>query len=74
MEKFIKLTPIEHVLARPGMYIGSVAVDTVETWVLEAAECEDVRIVKRPVQYNAGLYKIFDEILVNAADNKQRDP
>ena len=21
-----------------------------------------------------GLYKIFDEILVNAADNKQRDP
>ena len=22
----------------------------------------------------AGLYKIFDEILVNAADNKRRDP
>lgn len=21
-----------------------------------------------------GLYKIFDEIIVNAADNKQRDP
>jgi DNA topoisomerase-2 len=24
-------------------------------------------------QYVPGLYKIFDEILVNAADNKQRD-
>ncbi len=24
--------------------------------------------------YVPGLYKIFDEILVNAADNKQRDP
>ncbi|KAK9070925.1 hypothetical protein SSX86_009493 [Deinandra increscens subsp. villosa] len=30
-------------------------------------------MVKRPVSYVPGLYKIFDEILVNAADNKQRD-
>lgn len=27
----------------------------------------------RNVSYVPGLYKIFDEILVNAADNKQRD-
>ena len=27
----------------------------------------------REVSYVPGLYKIFDEILVNAADNKQRD-
>ena len=27
----------------------------------------------RTVSYVPGLYKIFDEILVNAADNKQRD-
>lgn len=26
------------------------------------------------VTYVPGLYKIFDEILVNAGDNKQRDP
>ena len=31
------------------------------------------RIVQREVTYTPGLYKIFDEILVNAADNKQRD-
>ncbi|RZC69470.1 hypothetical protein C5167_032640 [Papaver somniferum] len=31
-------------------------------------------MVYRPVSYVPGLYKIFDEILVNAADNKQRDP
>lgn len=30
-------------------------------------------IVKRQVSYVPGLYKIFDEIIVNAADNKQRD-
>lgn len=31
-------------------------------------------MVQREVSYVPGLYKIFDEILVNAADNKQRDP
>ena len=28
----------------------------------------------KEVEYVPGLYKIFDEILVNAADNKVRDP
>jgi DNA topoisomerase-2 len=31
------------------------------------------RLVKREITFTPGLYKIFDEILVNAADNKQRD-
>lgn len=30
-------------------------------------------MVQREISYVPGLYKIFDEILVNAADNKQRD-
>lgn len=40
-------------------------------WVYDLAE---ERIVQREISYVPGLYKIFDEILVNAADNKQRDP
>ncbi|KHJ95992.1 DNA gyrase/topoisomerase IV, A subunit [Oesophagostomum dentatum] len=32
------------------------------------------KLVMKDIQYVPGLYKIFDEILVNAADNKQRDP
>ncbi len=32
------------------------------------------RIVQSNINYVPGLYKIFDEILVNAADNKVRDP
>lgn len=31
-------------------------------------------MVLKDISYVPGLYKIFDEILVNAADNKQRDP
>ena len=32
------------------------------------------RIVEKEITYTPGLFKIFDEIVVNAADNKQRDP
>lgn len=39
-------------------------------WVFNS---ETEQIESREVSYVPGLYKIFDEILVNAADNKQRD-
>jgi len=35
---------------------------------------EQETMIQREIAYVPGLYKIFDEILVNAADNKQRDP
>lgn len=34
---------------------------------------EQDAMVLRDISFVPGLYKIFDEILVNAADNKQRD-
>jgi DNA topoisomerase-2 len=34
---------------------------------------ETTQMELRKVTFVPGLYKIFDEILVNAADNKQRD-
>jgi DNA topoisomerase-2 len=37
-------------------------------WILQNDE-----IVYEKIKYVPGLYKIFDEVLVNAADNYQRD-
>jgi DNA topoisomerase-2 len=67
-EKYRKLEGREHVLARPGMYIGSIDRDTCETWVATA----ESGLEKRKIDYIAGLYKIFDEILVNAVDHYVR--
>jgi DNA topoisomerase-2 len=39
-------------------------------WVFNS---ETSQMELRKVSFVPGLYKIFDEILVNAADNKQRD-
>lgn len=65
-----KKSQLEHVLLRPDTYIGSVERSTESMWVYDKEkEC----MVQRDITYVPGLYKIFDEILVNAADNKQRD-
>jgi DNA topoisomerase-2 len=65
-----QLTHLEHIMKRPDTYIGSVERQTDKMWVYNSAnECMEFR----DVSYVPGLYKIFDEILVNAADNKQND-
>ncbi|KAJ6660677.1 hypothetical protein lerEdw1_017674 [Lerista edwardsae] len=64
-----KKTQLEHILLRPDTYIGSVEQVTQQMWVFD----EDAGLNCRDVTFVPGLYKIFDEILVNAADNKQRD-
>lgn len=53
----------------PNVYIGSVEKTKELMWVSDG----DDYFVWREISFCPGLYKIFDEILVNAADNKQRD-
>lgn len=69
-DQYQKLTQLEHILKRPDTYIGSVERTTDQMWVFNS-ESESMEF--RKVSFVPGLYKIFDEILVNAADNKQRD-
>ncbi|GAB6028206.1 DNA topoisomerase 2-alpha [Chamberlinius hualienensis] len=66
-----KKTQLEHILLRPDTYIGSVEPVTQSMWVYDG---EEAGLVHRDITYVPGLYKIFDEIIVNAADNKQRCP
>lgn len=70
-QKYQMLTQVEHILKRPDTYIGSVERTEQEMWVYNS---EAEMMENRKVNYVPGLYKIFDEILVNAADNKQNDP
>lgn len=65
-----KKSQLEHILLRPDTYIGSVEKHQEVMWIYDQNEG---RMIQKQVEYVPGLYKIFDEILVNAADNKQRD-
>ncbi|ODA76301.1 hypothetical protein RJ55_08146 [Drechmeria coniospora] len=69
-ETYQKLTQLEHIIKRPDTYIGSVEKTEQQMWVFNK---ETTQMEYRTISYVPGFYKIFDEILVNAADNKQRD-
>jgi DNA topoisomerase-2 len=62
-----KKTQLEHILLRPDTYIGSTEAEEQDMWVYDS---EGDKIVRKKIKYVPGLYKIIDEILVNAADNK----
>lgn len=68
-KKYQKLDPIEHILKRPGMYIGGTEEIESSMWVLD-----DNKIVEHIIKFIPGLFKIFDEIIVNAYDQTVTDP
>ncbi|KAI9274543.1 DNA topoisomerase [Phascolomyces articulosus] len=70
-EIYKKKSQLEHILLRPDTYIGSTEAEEQEMWVFDT---EEDMIKRKKIKYVPGLYKIVDEILVNAADNKIRDP
>ena len=67
-EIYKKLTPYQHILSRPDTYVGSLEFQKETLWVYNESE---EKLEYRDVQYVPGLFKIFDETLVNAADNFQ---
>lgn len=62
-----QLSQLEHILKRPDSYIGSVESVTQHIWTYDS---DAKRMIQRDVKYVPGFFKIVDEILVNAADNK----
>lgn len=68
--EYTVLDPVEHVRLRPDTYIGTREPVTRDCWVADAVEGP---IVRRSITFNPGLYKIFDEALVNAIDHSKRD-
>ena len=69
-ELYKKKSLHQHILDLPDTYIGSVEKDTISIFVYDD---DENRIIKKEILTVLGLYKIFDEILVNAADNTTRD-
>jgi len=66
-KKYQKKTQHQHILDLPGMYIGSIEMNDVNLWIHNGKNME-----KKNVSIVNGLYKIFDEILVNASDHHIR--
>jgi DNA topoisomerase-2 len=68
-QKYRKLSDIEHVLLRPGMYCGSIKPKDEDVFLMN----DEGKFVARPVTYNPAFMKIFDEIISNSVDEHRRN-
>ena len=57
-----------HIYSRPAMYIGPIEPNIIDTYIIDNSN----KIIKKQISYIPGLFKIFDEALVNASDHKKR--
>jgi len=84
-ETYSRKTPLEHILLRPSMYIGPTErLPPISSWVLQqdvTTNCTTANdtnnkwsMQRQELSTAPALLKIFDEILVNASDNRLRHP
>jgi DNA gyrase/topoisomerase IV subunit B len=62
-----RLTEIEHVRQKPGMYVGSTARETHIRWTMGSTG-----FVEKPVDFSPAIIKMFDEIVSNSIDESFR--
>ena len=65
------LGELEHILARPGMYIGSTDNEAKYCEIVQF-DGDEFQIIEKAIQYNEGIERLFLEIISNAADNARR--
>jgi len=68
-KQYQQKTDKQHILDNPDTYIGSVEKVDAHMWVFDEAS---QRIVLKDIIYVPGLYKLFDEGIVNARDHVVR--
>jgi len=64
--KYQKKTDIEHILSTPDTYIGSIEEVDVESWILNE---DSSKIIEKNIKIIPGLFKLFDEAIVNCRDH-----
>jgi DNA topoisomerase-2 len=67
-QRFKKIEHKDHILKRPDMYIGSIVNDTKEMFVA-VKENDQIKIIKKNINYNPGFCKLYSEIITNASDH-----
>jgi DNA topoisomerase-2 len=65
-QQYQRKTDKQHILDNPDTYIGSVENVDAQMWVFDE---ETKKIVLKEIEYIPGLYKLFDEGIVNCRDH-----
>jgi DNA topoisomerase-2 len=70
LTKYQKMTDREHILKKPDTYIGTIEPTETFEYVMDAAAAP--MLTRRNITYIPGLYKLFDEGMVNMRDHVVR--
>tara|TARA_B110000977_G_C11088820_1_gene495918 strand:- start:2136 stop:5582 length:3447 start_codon:yes stop_codon:yes gene_type:complete len=68
-KKYQKKSDKQHVLDNPDTYIGSIENINTNIYIFDSQE---KKIIEKPINYVPGLYKLFDEGIVNCRDHAIR--
>ena len=68
-KQYQRKTDKQHILDNPDTYIGSVENVDADMWIYDDATN---KVVSKTIHYIPGLYKLFDEGIVNARDHVVR--
>jgi DNA topoisomerase-2 len=68
-QQYQRKTDKQHILDNPDTYIGSVENVDADMWVFDD---DNSSIVRKSIEYIPGLYKLFDEGIVNCRDHVLR--
>jgi len=66
IDTYQQKTEKEHILDKPDTYIGSIDKVDNDTWIFDE---ETNRIIKKNITFIPGLFKLFDEGIVNCRDH-----
>jgi DNA topoisomerase-2 len=82
LQKYQKMTDREHILKKPDTYIGTIEPTETMEYVMDAVSTSDATaattataptlLTRRNITYIPGLYKLFDEGMVNMRDHVVR--
>lgn len=64
-DQYKKYSHLQHILELPDTYVGSTETSDEPRWLYDDSAS---KMTHRTVRFNPGLYKITDEVLVNARD------
>ena len=69
--KYIKKDPIEHIMLRPDMYVGSTTLKKTPEYIAEKNE-SSYSIYKKEIRISPAIVRVFIEAISNAVDNVER--
>ena len=68
-EKYLQLSETEHILMRPGMWVGSIKEEETQSFIYDS---DENKMTMKDVIYSSAMLKLFDEILSNSCDEFRR--